>query len=262
MPAGGDPELTDNELWLEVDIAHGEVSDEEPYPSIPPFFTHMALESQDGAPRVRIRLTATLDADGYIDEKIEYITQVDADGQPTQRSDVTRHDRAAMEVHYLPARRDPVDHISYTAASLLGRILRAADWTGERAELARLTEEISTGHRGNVVTDYGSRRTAVLLVDPLQRLHLRGREGLAYVKDVATAVGSWTPAQGRVRGPPGGRASDIRPPPAVAGGRLKGLDHPRPPAPPADARRPRDERPDLRPLHHDLGRPERTLSAS
>jgi putative ATP-dependent endonuclease of OLD family len=157
VPVGGDLELADPELWLEVDIEFEEAADDdESHPSIPPFFTHMALETADGAPRVRIRLTATLDADGYIDEKIEYITQVDAEGEPTQRSDMSRHDRAAIEVHYLPARRDPVDHIAYTTASLLGRMLRAADWTSERAELARLTDEISTSMTGNdAVTDIG-----------------------------------------------------------------------------------------------------------
>lgn len=147
---GGDAELADNELWLEVDIEFEEAADKEgSYPSIPPFFTHMALDAAYSVPRVRIRLTATLETDGYIDEKIEYITQVDANGEPTQRSDMSRHDRAAIEVHYLPARRDPVDHIAYTAASLLGRMLRAVDWTDERAELARLTEEISTSMAGN-----------------------------------------------------------------------------------------------------------------
>lgn len=157
VPVGGDAELDDNVLWLEVDIAFEEAADEEvSHPSVPPFFTHMALDDPKDVPRVRIRLTATLDTDGYIDEKIEYITQVDADGEPTQRSDMSRHDRAAIEVHYLPARRDPVDHIAYTAASLLGRMLRAADWTDERTELARLTEEISTSLAGNdAVTDIG-----------------------------------------------------------------------------------------------------------
>lgn len=61
---------------------------------------------------------------------------MDANGEPTQRSDMSRHDRAAIEVHYLPARRDSLDHIAYTAASLLGRMLRAADWTDERTEQA------------------------------------------------------------------------------------------------------------------------------
>lgn len=146
----GNGEHADNELWLEVDIEFEEAANEdEPHPSIPPFFTHMALDTPDGVPRVRIRLTATLDVDGYVNEKIEYITQVDADGEPTQRSDMSRHDRAAIEVHYLPARRDPADHIAYTAASLLRRMLRAADWTNERTELARFADEISITMGGN-----------------------------------------------------------------------------------------------------------------
>lgn len=149
LPAGGDHEVA-NELWIEVDIEFDEAAaDDAPHPSIPPFFTHMALETPDGAPQVRVRLTATLDVDGYIDERIEFITQVDAGGEPLQRSAMSRHDRAAIEVHYVPARRNPVDHIAYTTTSLLGRMLRSADWTTERAELARLTGEISTSMAGN-----------------------------------------------------------------------------------------------------------------
>lgn len=181
VPVGGDAELDDNELWIEVDIEFEEAADEdESHPSVPPFFTHMGLEAPDDPPRVRIRLTATLDADGYIDEKIEYITQVHADGEPTQRSDMSRHDRAAIEVHYLPARRDPVDHIAYSAASLLGRMLRAADWTHERTELARLTDEISTSMASNdAVTDIG-----VEIQDVWASLH-KG----AFFKDPAIAFG-------------------------------------------------------------------------
>lgn len=181
VPVGGGAEFADNELWLEVDIEFEEAADEEEsHPSIPPFFTHMALDTPDDVPRVRIRLTATLEADGYIDEKIQYVTQVDADGAPTQRSDMSRHDRAAIEVHYLPARRDPVDHIAYTAASLLGRMLRAADWTDERNELTRLTEEISTSMAGNdAVTDIGGE---------IQRAWAGLHTG-AFFKDPAIAFG-------------------------------------------------------------------------
>lgn len=157
VPVGAAAGAAGVELWIEVDIDFKETADDEPHPSVPPFFTHMALDHPDGPPCIRIRLTATLDADGYIDEKIEYILQVDAYGEPTQRSDMPRHDRATIEVHYLPARRDPVDHIAYTTASLLGRMLRAADWTTERSNLARLTGEISTFMAGNVaVTNIGA----------------------------------------------------------------------------------------------------------
>lgn len=157
LPAGNAAEPAGKELWLEVDVEFEETADGDgAHPSIPPFFTHMALDVPDGVPRVRIRLTATLDVDGYIDEKIEYVTQVDANGEPTQRSAMSRHDRAAIEVHYLPARRDPADHIAYTAAALLGRMLRAADWTDERADLVRLADEISVSMAGNdAVTGMG-----------------------------------------------------------------------------------------------------------
>jgi putative ATP-dependent endonuclease of the OLD family len=138
VPVGANPEHVDSELWLEVDIEFEETADQDgDHPSIPPFFTHMALEDASGVPHVRIRLTATLEVDEYVEEKLEYITQVDADGEPTQRSEMSRHDRAAIEVHYLPARRNPVDHIAFTAASLLGRMLRDAGWTDERDEMVR-----------------------------------------------------------------------------------------------------------------------------
>lgn len=137
------------ELWLEVDIEFPEASEEGFHPSVPSNFTHMALETPDGVPRVKVRLTATLELDGYIDEKIEYITQVDEVGNPRKRTDMSRHDRASIEVHYLPARRDPADHISFAAASLLGRMLRAADWSAERRDLVRLTEEITASMGAN-----------------------------------------------------------------------------------------------------------------
>src|SRR5690606_33038930 len=114
-----------------------------------PNFTHMALSDPEGAPRARIRLTATLDPDNYVDEKIEYITQTDSDGVPQKRSEMSRHDRAMIEVHYLPARRDPADHVSYATSSLLGRMLRAADWTTERDNLKRLSDEITDAMGAN-----------------------------------------------------------------------------------------------------------------
>lgn len=140
----------------------------------------MALEDAGQPPRVRIRLTATLDDDGYVDEKIEFITQVDAAGEPKQRSDMSRHDRASIEVHYLPARRDPVEHIGYAAASLLGRMLRAADWTKERQDLARLTDKISTSMGGNA---------AVLSIGIAVSGTWAGLHSGAYFKDPAVAFG-------------------------------------------------------------------------
>ncbi len=136
-------------LWLEVDIEFPEAEDDDPHASIPPNFSHMAIETDDGVPRVRVRLTAVLAADGEIDERIEYVLQADEDGEPLTRADMSRYERGQIEVHYLPARRDPADHISYTTASLIGRTLRAADWTSERESLTNLMTDVTEVLVGN-----------------------------------------------------------------------------------------------------------------
>ncbi|MCC8908871.1 ATP-dependent endonuclease [Curtobacterium sp. GD1] len=130
-------------MWIEVDIEFPESGASGDHASIPPNFAHMRIATEDGIPRIRVRLTATIAADNVIEEKLEYILEADAEGEPLQRADMSRFDRANVEVHYLPARRDPAEHISYTTASLVGRALRAADWTTERRTLEMLSKNLT-----------------------------------------------------------------------------------------------------------------------
>ena len=134
---------TGPDLWIEVDIAVPESGEDGDHPSVPPNFAHMRIATEDGVPGIRVRLTATIAPDNVIEEKLEYILEADADGVPTQRADMSRFDRANIEVHYLPARRDPAEHIAYTTASLVGRALRAADWTAERTTLDTLSKDLN-----------------------------------------------------------------------------------------------------------------------
>lgn len=136
-------------LWIEVDIEFAEAGEDGQHASVPPNFSHMAIDTEEGVPRIRVRLTAELAADGEIDEKIEYVLNVDASGEPVSTAAMSRYDRGHIEVHYLPARRDPTDHIAYTATSLIGRTLRAADWTQERTTLAGLSEQITNALASN-----------------------------------------------------------------------------------------------------------------
>ena len=84
---------------------------------------------------------------------MHYVVQTDVDDEPVKTVPVQKHDRNAIQVHYLPARRDPTDHISYAANSLLGRALRAADWQAERDKVAGLTQGISEALAGNAAVD-------------------------------------------------------------------------------------------------------------
>jgi putative ATP-dependent endonuclease of OLD family len=109
----------------------------------------MAISSPDAVPGIRVRLTAVLAADGEIDDRLEYVLEVGDEDEPTKTAEMSRYDRGHIEVHYLPARRDPADHISYTTASLIGRTLRAADWTSERESLTGLMTQVTDVLVGN-----------------------------------------------------------------------------------------------------------------
>ncbi|MBD2763421.1 AAA family ATPase [Kocuria sp. cx-116] len=152
IPAGRTPtEVHEGgpELWIEVDIEFPESRENGDHPAVPPNFAHMRIVTEDGLPRIRVRLTATIAPDNVIEERLQYILEADEYGEPTQRADMSRFDRANIEVHYLPARRDPAEHIAYTTASLVGRALRAADWTAERTTLDTLSKTLTDSLAGN-----------------------------------------------------------------------------------------------------------------
>jgi len=140
-------------LWIEADFEFPELeqddADEAALPAVPGNFAHMQLVAAEGPARVRFRLQATIDLDDDIEESFTFVVSEDENGNPTAESRVSKQDRSAIQVHYLPARRDPADHISYSANALLGRALRSADWSTECEEIGTLTEHIDDELRDN-----------------------------------------------------------------------------------------------------------------
>jgi putative ATP-dependent endonuclease of OLD family len=155
VPANEAPEDAPEQrtLWIEADFEFPELErdddDEAALPAVPGNFAHMQLATAQGPAQVRFRLKATIDQDDDIEENFTFVISEDEDGNPTEESRVSKQDRSAIQVHYLPARRDPADHISYSANALLGRALRSADWSAEREEISTLTEQISDELRDN-----------------------------------------------------------------------------------------------------------------
>lgn len=139
----------ERKLWIEVDFEFPELQDEGDNNSVPPNFSHMRLDTTDGIPRVRFRLDATLGIDGDVDESFVYVLDVDSDGEPLNSSKVSKSERNFIHIHYLPARRDPADHIAYSTNALLGRLLRAVQWTDERDSIKDLTDQISSQMASN-----------------------------------------------------------------------------------------------------------------
>ena len=139
----------ERQLWIEVDFLFPELDEEDDNSTVAPHFSHMRLDDPRGLPRVRFRLTATMGLDGDIDENLVYVLDVNADGSPQNTAQVPRAERNHIQVHYLPARRDPADHITYGANALLGRLLRAVRWDAERDTIKGLTDQISDSLAAN-----------------------------------------------------------------------------------------------------------------
>lgn len=133
----------ERQLWIEADFLFPELCEDEDNSTVAPHFGHMRLDEADGVPRVRFRLSANMGLDGDIEESMVYVLDINADGSPSTTAQVPRSERNHIHVHYLPARRDPADHIAYGANALLGRMLRAVNWDAERATIKNLTDQIS-----------------------------------------------------------------------------------------------------------------------
>lgn len=129
-------------LTIEADFTFPETSDDSDNSTVAPFFNHMRMTSENCLPVVRFRLTAIMDFIGEIEETFEYVLEPDAQGNEVTKL-VPRTDRNQIQVHYLPAQRDPADHIAYNANALLGRLLRSVNWEKERSSINGLTEQIN-----------------------------------------------------------------------------------------------------------------------
>lgn len=161
VPLGESPAIgTARTLWLEADFTFPELAENDAHPTVPAFFTHMRMEAPGELPSVRFRLTAHLDENGLVTEDFVTVLATGADEEPTRTAAVNRYDRASIQVHYLPARRDPADHVSFAANALLGRLLRASDWQAERTTVTDLSTQISAALATNAgVSDITTRLT-------------------------------------------------------------------------------------------------------
>ncbi|MEN5208099.1 AAA family ATPase [Stenotrophomonas terrae] len=139
----------ERQLWIEADFLFPELGDDDDNSTVAPHFGHMRLDEVDGIPRVRFRLIATMGLDGDIEESMVYVLDINPDGSPLTTAQVPRSERNHIHVHYLPARRDPADHIAYSTNALLGRMLRAVNWDAERTVIKGLTDQISESLAAN-----------------------------------------------------------------------------------------------------------------
>ncbi|HAV1377042.1 TPA: AAA family ATPase [Vibrio parahaemolyticus] len=150
VPHNESEQLEERTLWIEADFLFPELHEEGDNTTVSPHFGHMRLVDGEDTPRVRFRLEASMGIDGDIDESLIYVLEVDDNQQPKSTAKVSRTDRSQIQIHYLPARRDPAEHITFGANALLGRMLRAVNWETEREAVKGHTDQISASLASNL----------------------------------------------------------------------------------------------------------------
>lgn len=134
----------ERELWIEANFVFSELLEQGEHSTIPEFFNQMRLDTGEEVPRIRYRLTASMGIDGDIEENLYYVLDVDENNEPITKTLVPRSDRNQIQAHYLPARRDPSNHIGFGTNALLGRLLRSINWDSERENINSLSEQINS----------------------------------------------------------------------------------------------------------------------
>ncbi|HVZ87362.1 MAG TPA: TOPRIM nucleotidyl transferase/hydrolase domain-containing protein [Polyangia bacterium] len=104
----------------------------------PPIFPQMLVDTEGGAPYCRLRLsgtwTAGSTAEGDIEQELHWILSTEAEPKPEHVVRVAAADRAHLQVHYVPATRDPVRQLRTVSTTVLARLLRAIVWSDDLRE--------------------------------------------------------------------------------------------------------------------------------
>lgn len=135
----------ERKLWVEAEFELPEASNtSDESATIPPMFSHMRLRSASAFPTIRFRLEAIMGVDSDIDDPaLFYVLETDEAGEPINPHRVPRSDRNLIQIHYLPAKREPSDHVAFGTNALIGRLLRSVNWSNEREVIKDLTDKIS-----------------------------------------------------------------------------------------------------------------------
>lgn len=141
-------EMEIQNLYIEAVFSFDEVrsANSEQSTAIPLFYNNMVVESPDGVPILRIRLTATWEKsstmEGAIESTIEYITCAENE-KITDKDHIVakRRDLDQIRVLYVPAVRDPSKQLKNVSGTMMHQILSTVRWSDNTKENVKNTIE-------------------------------------------------------------------------------------------------------------------------
>lgn len=127
-------EFEELSLSVEVLLDFPELEEgEEAGAAVPECFNQMAIEEEGETPFCRLRLDAkwyrTSLPEGEVEESLRWITTAAEEPEEDDFKPVRPHERARIQVIYVPAIRDPARQLKQASGTILGRLMRAANWS-------------------------------------------------------------------------------------------------------------------------------------
>ena len=134
------------ELFIEVIVNFPELEGgAEASQAVAPAFSHMIVDSPGGDPFCRLRLEARWTDDGTVDGHVEqdlyWILTAEEPVPEDRKQRVTPHDRGRIQVHYIPANRNPAPEFRGVAKNSAGRLIRAISWVQETRDAVQEASE-------------------------------------------------------------------------------------------------------------------------
>ena len=128
---------SERNLYIDIRLVFPELEDDltNDYTAIPSLFDHFLVEEPNGKPFVRLRLEAIWcddrTVDGEVKQKLCWVMTGNESPTNDQMKNCEPHERGLIQVHYVPAARDPSSQLTYAATAMAGRLLRVIAWSSE-----------------------------------------------------------------------------------------------------------------------------------
>ena len=139
-----DLELSIEAILAFPELAGGDVEGN----AVAPVFANLVVGSPGGEPYARWRLEASWTDDGtiegHVDQNLYWVLTAEEPEEDAKKRPVHPNDRGRIQVHYIPANRDPAPELRSAARNRAGRVVRAISWDqGTRETVQAASETIS-----------------------------------------------------------------------------------------------------------------------
>jgi putative ATP-dependent endonuclease of the OLD family len=124
---------SERDLFIEVRIFFPELSTGGNTSAVATSFQQMIIDENGGEPYCRIRLESkwinSSIPGGDIEQNIYWITTSSDIVDDTNKQPLNNYDRSIIQLHYIPATRNPLEHLKQSSNSIMNKLLMSINWS-------------------------------------------------------------------------------------------------------------------------------------